>query len=295
MRKILLLILIFPVVLLSQELNATVNVNYEQLPTASKDKLQGFAEAIQNYLNQNKFTESDWEGDKIDCTFNIFFVSSGGELNYAAQVVVTSQRPIYRSHRHSLMLRIQDPSWKFQYEKNQILYFDPTVFNPLTSFLDFYAYVILGFDGDSFDRLGGSDYFTRAYDIAVLGSNSNASKGWQFSSGSYSRRALVEDLRNSQFEKFREDYFDYHYNGLDEYFSNKKKAQANIAKLVEDLYKVRDQIDRRSVLMKVFFNAKHAEIAEYLKDYPDKSIFEKLKLIDPPHISTYDKLLYGGK
>ncbi len=276
----------------AQELSARVFVNYEKLETASKERLEDFAKVIEDYLNQNKFTGDAWEGEPIDCSFNIFFTSGTSDLNYSAQVVVTSQRPIYKTNRNSLMLRIQDGKWKFNYEQNQILYFDPTVFDPLTSFLDFYAYLIIGFDMDSYEPFGGSDYFARAYDIAVLGSGSNAD-GWQLNSSTYNRRALVEDLRDSDLQRFREDYFDYHYNGLDEFYSNKEKAQKNIAKLVMHLNEDLDKINRRSVLLRVFFNAKHAEIANYLSDYPDKNIFKILKKIDPPHISTYDKILLG--
>ncbi len=282
---------IFSAINIAQELNARVSVNYEKLETASKERLENFAKVIEDYLNQNKFTGDAWEGDPIDCSFNIFFTSGSSDLNYSAQVVITSQRPIYKTNRNTLMLRIQDGKWKFNYEQNQILYFDPTVFDPLTSFLDFYAYLIIGFDMDSYEPLGGSEYFARAYDIAVLGSGSNAD-GWQLNSSTYNRRALVEDLRDSDLQKFREDFFDYHYNGLDEYFTNKDKAQKNMVKLILDLNKDLDKINRRSVLLRVFFNAKHAEIYQYLKDYPDKSIFKILKKIDPPHISTYDKALF---
>ncbi len=280
---------ILAVTINAQELNARVTVNYEKLETASKERLEDFAKVIEDYLNQNKFTGDAWEGDPIDCSFNIFFTSGTSDLNYSAQVVITSQRPIYKSNRNSLMLRIQDSKWKFNYEQNQILYFDPTVFDPLTSFLDFYAYLIIGFDMDSYEPLGGSDYFARAYDIAVLGSGSNAD-GWQLNSSTYNRRALVEDLRDSDLQRFREDFFDYHYNGLDEYFTNKEKAQKNIAKLILHLDEDLDKINRRSVLLRVFFNAKHAEIYQYMKDYPDKEIFKILKKVDPPHISTYDKV-----
>ncbi len=285
-------ILLFTEISVAQELNARVFVNYEKLETASKERLEDFAKVIEDYLNQNKFTGDAWEGDPIDCSFNIFFTSGTSDLNYSAQVVITSQRPIYKTNRNSLMLRIQDSKWKFNYEQNQILYFDPTVFDPLTSFLDFYAYLIIGFDMDSYEPLGGSDYFAKAYEIAVLGSGSNAD-GWQLNSSTYNRRALVEDLRDSDLQRFREDYFDYHYNGLDEFFTDKEKAQQNIAKLVLHLDEDLDKINRRSVLLRVFFNAKHAEIANYLKDYPDKNIFKILKKIDPPHISTYDKILLG--
>ncbi len=293
MKKIILIFLFSPYFLFGQELNATVTVNYEQLENSAKEKLVDFAQTVQDYLNSNRFTDQDYQ-DKIDCSFNIFFVKAMGETRYKAQVVITSQRPIYNSQKNSLMMRIQDPNWNFEYESNQTLYFNQTEFNSLSSFLDFYAYLIIGLDADSYQRLGGSDYFNKALDIAVLGGNSSFSDGWVADGSNYNRRVFVMNLTNASYEKFREDYFDYHYNGLDLFAENKEVAQKNIVKLISDLAEVRDKLDTRSVLLKVFFDAKNKEIVDYLQDYPEKAqVFEMLKKIDPAHLSVYEKLVYS--
>lgn len=293
MKKIICFFLLFPVFSLAQELNAVVVVNYEKLATEDKERLQNFQQQVQDYLNNTKFTGQAWEGDKIDCAFNIFFTASDGQTKYSAQVVITSQRPVEGTQKSSLMLNILDNTWSFRYEKNQSMYFNQTDFDPLLSFLDYYAYIIIGFDMDSYYPLGGTDYFSKALDITVRGSSSAYSDGWQLNSSSFNKRALVENLLNAKYQQFRQDFFDYHYNGLD-LFSNKATRQQainNIIKLISNLAEVRDKLDMRSVLLKVFFDAKAGEIVEYLKNYPDKKIFETLKKIDPPHISKYDEAL----
>ncbi|MCB0731979.1 MAG: DUF4835 family protein, partial [Ignavibacteriae bacterium] len=215
MKKVLLIIFIaFSSVSFAQELNAKVTVNYEQLKTSAKDKLVDFGRYVEDYLNNNKFAGSNWEGDPINCNFSIFFTSAG-ETSYGAQVVITSQRPVYNSENSSLMLLVQDGNWNFDYSQNQTFYFNPAEFNPLLSFLDYYAYVIIGLDMDSYVPQGGTEYFNRASDIAILGSNSGASKGWALETSSYNKRGLVEDLLRSNFQQFRTDFYDYHYNGLD--------------------------------------------------------------------------------
>ncbi|MFA3781675.1 DUF4835 family protein [Melioribacteraceae bacterium 4301-Me] len=293
MKKAIAFIFLIPAVFFAQELNAIVTVNFDKLASEDKDRLQNFQQQVQDYLNNTKFTQQNWEGDKIDCSFNVFFVSSDGQTRYSAQVVITSQRPIEGTQKNSLMLSILDNSWSFQYEKNQSMYFNHTDFDPLLSFLDYYAYIIIGFDMDSYYPLGGTDYFNKALDITIRGSSSSYSDGWQLNSASFNRRALVENLLNAKYQQFRQDFFDYHYNGLD-LLNNKsthQQAVENIIKLITDLASVRDKLDSRSVLLKVFFDAKAGEIVEYLKDYSDKSIFETLKKIDPPHISKYDEAL----
>lgn len=272
-----------------QELNCRVTVNFESIPVVNRELLTNFVQNIEDYLNKTKFTDK-WDGDKIECAFSIFFSGASSEMNYTAQAVITSQRPIYNSSRNSLMLSINDAQWSFVYEKNQTLYPTQSVFDPLTSFLDFYAYVIIGFDLDSYEELLGNPYFTKAFDIVNLGANSGFRSGWEKSSSSYSRRGLVEDILNEKYRPFREAYFNYHYNGLDIISEKKSLAAKNITRLIDVLEELRSKVDINSVLIKTFFDAKSGEIIEILKNYSDdKSIFKKLRKIDPSRGLKYDE------
>ncbi len=280
-------ILLLYSVTLAQELNCKVTVNYESIPVVNRELLADFAQTIEDYLNKTRFSDN-WEWDKIDCSFNIFFIGASSDVNYSAQVVITSQRPVFNSEKNSLMLSINDGQWSFIYEKNQTLYSTQSVFDPLTSFLDYYAYIIIGSDKDSYDELEGNPLFTKAYDIVNLGANSGFRAGWEKSSSSYSRRGLVEDLLNEKYRPFREAYFHYHFNGLDVMNEKKPEAIKNIIKLVDILEVLRSKVDINSVLLKTFFDSKSGEIIENLKTYPDKSIFKKLRKIDPSHALKYD-------
>ncbi len=300
MKLIIILLILFPSLISAQELKATVSVNYESLDIVYRERLRDFARNVEDYLNTNRFTNISWkEEDKIECQFAIFFTSGAGEVNYAAQVVVTSQRPVFKvigdeaikTDEKSLVLRIQDKDWRFRFEQGQTFYFNQTDFDALTSFLDFYACMIIGFDSDSYDKLGGSELFAKAYDIAVLGASSQFSEGWNLESTSYNKRALVQDLADEKFQGFRQDITDYYFNGIDLLKTDKEFAQENMAKLINNLFDKIKQINRRSVLLRTFFEAKAREIADYLADYKDPKIFEKLKAIDPAHISVYDEVL----
>ena len=294
MKKLLVFLVILPTLFFAQELNATVSVNVEQLPSKYKDKLNDFGQTVQDYLNNNKYADQNWQGDKIDCTFNIFFLSGSGEVNYTAQAVITSTRPILNARKSSLMLNIMDNKWSFSYESGQSMNLDLNTFNGLKSFLDFYALVIIGVDADSYDPYGGSPYFSKAIEIGVLGSSSKNAKGWDVQSSAYNRRVYVNDLLDSKLQQFRKDFFNYHYNGLDLLYSGAKYkpiGQKNIAKLIEDLYSNKVINITRNVVLTVFFNAKSGEIAESLADYPDKTIFDKLIRIDPSNSSKYLKVI----
>jgi Domain of unknown function (DUF4835) len=270
-----------------QELEATVQINTEQLQTLYRENLEVFKFQLKEYLNNTKFTNNNWEWPKIKCSFNIFFTSASNETNYTAQVVINSTRPVEGTENRSLMLNVMDSKWSFIYEKNQSIYYNPTDFDALTSFLDFYGLVIIGMDADSYEAFGGTTFFQEAMRISIMGGSTGYSDSWGTSSSSYNKRGFVEDATSAGFQQFRQDIFDYHYNGLDVFYREKEATYKSIAKLVDNLVKLKKATNRRSPFINAFFDAKSGEIISYLKNYPDRTIFSKLLKIDPAHTTKY--------
>lgn len=290
MKKIFFLVFLFYASLAAQELQATVSVNYQNLPVINKESLVNFAREIETYLNSTRFTGSEWKYDRIKCNFNISIITASDEVSYSAQAVIVSQRQIYKSQNISPMLRVFDNNWVFNYEKNQPLYFDPLMFNSIASFLDYYAYIIIGMEQDSWDKLGGTEYFRKAFDIVNISSGTRFSKGWESTSGNYNRKDLVENLLNEKYRTVREAFSDYHY-GIDQAQKNRAAGQKKIAGFITTIKSLESKLDVRSVLIKTIFDSKHGEIIDYLRDYPDREVFRVLKSIDPPHASKYDEVL----
>lgn len=290
MKKFIFILLLIPVkMIFSQEIAAKVSVNFEALQTEYREKLVNFASQIEDYINKNKWTDIKWEGPRIPVSIQIYFKSGNPSNRYSAQVVISSQRPIYQSEKSTLMLKLIDPNWEFSYEKNQVLLFNPALFEPLTGFINYYIYMILGIDSDSYEEFGGTKFFNQALSIAYQGASSNFSSGWASGDASFNRLDFVSEYLNEKFQNFRKAFFDYHYNGLDlasEDPSLPEKKLLNFIKVLEDL---RKKVFSRSILLKVFFDTKYLEFCEVLKNYSDKSAFDRLKKIDPAHISTYDE------
>ncbi len=290
--RYLIFILLFPFTLtFSQELHCTVTVNYEGLAVISRERLADFAGIIESYMNTTQFTSEKWDGEKIDCSLSIFFTGVANETDYSAQVVIVSTRPVYKSTRQSPMLTINDANWSFRYLPNQALYANQATFDPLTSYLDFYANIIIGFDWETWAELGGSPYFSKASDIINLSVSSPFKKGWEQSSASYSKWGLCNDLLNDKYRPFREAFYEYHY-GVDEYQIRKKDAQDKLVHMINVLEEMQKKVGiANSVLIKQFFDTKYGEFIELLRDYPDLSVFGKLKKIDPGHASKYDEAM----
>ena len=290
-RNILILVLISFTISFSQELNCSVTVNYEGLSVENRDLLVDFASVIESYMNTTQFTGQAWKGQKIDCSLTIFFTGASSENDYSAQVVVVSTRPVFKSTRQSPMITISDPNWSFRYVPNQSLYANQVTFDALTTFLDFYGNMIIGFDWETWAELGGTPYFNKAFNLLNLSLGSPYNKGWEQSSSSYSRWGLCQDLLNDKYRAFREAFYVYHY-AVDEFQIRKKDAQDKIVNFIATLEEMQKKVGLgNSVILKQFSDSKYGELIELLRDYPDYKIFERLKKIDPQHAAKYDEML----
>jgi Domain of unknown function (DUF4835) len=273
----------------AQEINATVTLNYDALSGTDRENVINLAPAIQNYINSYRWTGQDFSGPKIQVTLNIYLLS-GSNGSYSAQAFIGSQRPIYKSSNISPMLRVLDNSWQFPYTKDQPLMHDEFHFNSLTGFIDYYMYVVLGMDFDSYDALGGTKFFQKAANIVAQGQNSDFPQGWQPSTtGSYSRYALVTDVLSGKYDIFRTAFYNYEYNGIDLLSTQRDSAQVTIANSLNKIADLVLQSGSRSALIRVFFDAKYSEIADALKGYPDRGILQKMSIVDQSHQSTYSK------
>jgi hypothetical protein len=281
---------------ISQELDCKVAINVENIPSGDRDNLRSFESDVTRYLNNIQFTREDLDGDKITCNFEIFFKSVLNENRYQAQIVITSQRPVYRntktgsvkSGRLTPVLRISDANWEFAYVPNQILKHDEMVFDPLVSFLDFYAYLIIGYDIETYEPKKGSDCFQKALRVVQSAIVTSVAKDWQASSTSYSKFGITDELSNIKFESFRFAFSNYFFEGLDLLATEEQQGLENILKSLSAINDVRRQ-NQTSIIIKQFFDAKYREIAEIFQSYPDRNVYEKLSEYDQEHRSTYQE------
>ncbi len=279
----------------SQELDPVIEVNMDRLSPDVRDRLSDFEQDVTNYLTRTKFTDeaiiNDVRGKpyKIRCTFSIAFNSATGFDSYDAQIVVTAQRNVYRTPEFTPVIRIKDDKWQFTYTRGQSMYHDNFKFNSLTSFLDYYAYMIIGLDDDTWELELGTKRFQLAQDVVNLAIANTSSSGWTETSGlKASRLSYPQELLNSKYDDFRKGVWIYHFAGIDSLQYNKQKALERIAQGVELIGRTKKS-EIRSFTIKAFFDAKYMEIAQKLVDYYDKTIYRRLGEIDPDHIATYEE------
>jgi hypothetical protein len=276
----------------AQEIECEISIDVQRLTsTDAKDNLSDFVQQLTQYINSYRWTKEDFQGEKIKCTMSISVLGSTGNNHYTAQAFIGSQRPIYKAGRNTAVTRFIDDKWEFDYTRYQSLAHTESRFDPLLSLIDYYAYIILGYDADTYHTNGGTVYFQKAMDIVNKSRGaSGAGNGWEASSqGSFSRMQLLDELLGPKFQDFRKAVHVYYYRGLDSLSMDPQRALKKILSALEKIGKLRDKINQPSLLIRTFFETKYMEIAEVFLQDDDRSVYAKLIQIDSGHQQAYEQ------
>jgi len=275
----------------AQEFNCSISVNNQNLSGSDFSFLQDLQQQATEYMNRRHWTQDNYQDfERIECTMQLFFLEAISLTRFQVRIVVAMRRPIYGTTERTTVVQISDEDWQFNYTRGTPLVFDIDRFDPLTSVLDFYAYLMLGYDYDTFSELGGTEYFDQARLIAGLG-RSSGTTGWSQLGSNQSRGELIAQLMDPRFRSLRQMYFDYHYGGLDHFTSDADRARKEILGVLSGLKTLTADVSRAYV-MDLFFSTKYQEITAIFKDSPEKGeAFDLLAEIDPAHLSEYNKLV----
>lgn len=282
-------LLFTPVYVLAQEVEATVTVNADQLPSSIRDEVAGFADDFKRYVDEMRWTEYEWDGERVKMNFNVIFTKYEGGALYA-KLLAGSQRTIEKSTGSSPMMKVLDDQWAFPYSRNQPFQRDYNRYDELTGLIDFYVYVGLGLDLDSYNPLGGAAMHSRAREIAQRAQAKSSGGPWstQVQSGAYSRVGLIRELTDIRYNPVRRFIYDYHFNGLDLLANNRIAALDSINNHLTTLVKVKNNLVEGSTLLRVLSDAKYVELSELFVGYGDPTVWRKLVYLDPGHTSVYE-------
>ena len=280
----------------SQDLNARVQILSPRIQNTNKRPLEVLETAIKDFLNNRKWSDSQLQpSEKIDCNFVITITKWDGSSNFEGEAQIISSRPVFGSTYNATILSLNDKDFNFSYAEGQPLDFaDQGFINNLSSLLAFYAYTIIGLDGDTFSKLGGSGYFNKAQDVLNNAQNSPFG-GWKAYEGLRNRYWLIENLNNKSYLPLRELLYTYHRQGLDLMSDNINKGRKNIAEALPSLSEL-DKQKQGAMLNQVFFSAKAEEIVSiFSKSDPIErtKIYNILANADPANITKYEVLKTG--
>jgi len=280
----------------TQELNCIVSVNAQQIPSSDKRIYETLQASIYEFMNSKKWTNYTYETEeKIECTI-MLTISSKEADQFKGTLQVQSRRPIYKSAYNSVLLNMIDKDIQFNYIEYQPLdYNEGTFTSNLTSLLAYYANLIIGYDFDSYQLLGGNPYFEKAQSI-ITSAQSTADPGWKGyeSSSQKNRYWLIENLLNNVYSPVREAVYNYHRKGLDMLIDNSVTGKAAITASFDKLKTVHEN-KPGSYLMQLFFIAKTDEIVNIFTNNTisttDKTkVVDICKKIDPTNSNKYNQI-----
>ena len=281
----------------AQELNCTVTINSDQIEGSNKQVYETLKQGIEEYMNQNRLTNLTFaETEKIECSM-LIVVKQVLDNSYSCEMTLQSRRPVYGTTYTTPLLNFKDNAFNFTYQEFDRIEWQQNQFTTnLTAMLADYCYLIIGLDMDSYQRLGGTPCFRMCEEIVnacqSASMEGSEQKGWLAFDSNRNRYAMINNLQDEAFKKYRNFYYEYHRLGLDEMSGNVTNGRARIAEglpVLKEAYRARPA----TYVINTFLDAKADELVDIFHEGTDKEkkeVYDLLIDIDPTRQNTYDRI-----
>lgn len=260
---------------IAQELNCQVEINTDQVQTTNKSVFETLKEAVTEYMNETHFTNLQYStNERIDCRM-FLTIKEHTDNKMVGDLQVQLSRPVYNTSYTTTLLNFKDNKIEFEYQEGEPLTFSlNTMESQLTAILNFYAYLFIAIDSDSFAPNGGQAMFDQLAQIVQMAQSSGES-GWKAFEDKRNRSAILAAFTDPSTSVLRRMLYDYHRLGLDEMALSPDKGRAKITSTLEGLTTVMDA-DGMSVGLSLFRDAK---LDELVNIYTKASQTERDKVV----------------
>jgi hypothetical protein len=253
--------------------------------------------SIRELMNNRRWTNLNYlPSERIDLNLLLNIQSQPAGDRFTGTLQVIYSRPAFGTDYNSPVMDLVDNNVQFQYLEGAALEFSNDRFiNNLSSILGFYAYFVLGLDGDTFKPLGGTDFYNLAQEV-VNNAQSSSDPGWKGFEDPKNRYWLLDNQLQAVFRPYRECLYEYHRNGIDILGTDAAAGQKAIAAAIEKLRSVH-QVKPASYNLQVFFFAKSSELVEIFKPVPPTEktkLYNTLQIVDAANISKYQQMMRGS-
>lgn len=281
----------------AQELNCEVTVDFSQVNGTNTAVFETLREAISDYINTRKWTQAQFSpAEKIDCKFYLT-VKQFDDPKITGDLQIQSSRPVYNSSYTTTLLNFKDTKIEFEYNQGEPLIFsENTMESNLTAIINFYVYLILALDFDSFSPHGG-DPMLRAAENVVQMAQSTAESGWKAFEDNKNRSAVLSSLTDPSTSALRDLSYTYHRTGLDEMSVSPDKGRQRITAsldIIADIYKSQPM----SVGLSMFKDTKFDELVNIYSKAPaterDK-VYNLLQPIYPTETKRLEMIKKGAE
>lgn len=258
----------------SQVLLVNAKAEFGHLGYDQQDELIELAERIEQYYNNFDYVDDEYE---TDVSSNVRIIietvqSKGSEKLYKAQFLITSESGE----------TFYDKTWEFPYNENTSLIHSSGLFNPLTDFLDYYAFMILAGELDSYGLLLGTKAYDKALEIANEGLLSRYTKGW---SARKDQLLKITDSRTRPLREVKPDFFEALYLFEEGRYKEAYKFSALVLEGIKKVHK----IEPNNKYLSLFFDAHHKKLAQLFEGKLEQ--LETLTILDSKHRESYREYL----
>lgn len=280
----------------AQELNCEVSINTDQIQGTNNSVFKTLEEAVREYMNTTHFTNDQYStNERIDCRL-FFTIGEYTDGVLKGDLQVQSSRPVYNSTYTTTLLNFKDNKIEFSYQEGEPLNFTVnSMESQLTAILNFYAYLIIALDRDSFAPNGGEEAFDRLKTIVQF-AQSSGEGGWKAFEDKKNRSAILDAYTSGQTSGIRSLMYDYHRMGLDQMFQSPDKGRSSITNSLNRLSDIYN-VDPMSVVLSMFKDAKLDELVNVYSNAPQterQSVYDLLSPIYPTEMERINKIKSGA-
>ncbi len=277
---------------IAQELNCKVEINSQQVGGTNQSVFQVLEQAINEYMNTNIFTNAQFAvNEKIECRM-LFTIKEVNDNIYTGDLQVQATRPVYNSSYTTTVLNFKDDKLEFSYQENEPLIFSKNnMESQLTAILNYYAYLFLALDFDTFAPNGGEPCYDALKQIVQM-AQSSGEMGWKAFEDNKNRSAVLSAYTDAQMSPMRELLYKYHRLGLDQMSTSPDKGRAAITEALSILKKIYD-IQPMSVGLSIFKDSKFDELVNIYSKAPAEErakVYDLLQPIYPTEQSRLDEI-----
>jgi len=269
-------LLLFLSQIFAQFVDVKVEISVDRMPELERSDLKILEMAIPAYYENYEWIENTY-GIQIPLKINIYPQSvntTGSERIFSAQLFIVNE---------SGDMRFFEKNFKFVYNTN-----DPIVHSEmiqtLTGALDFYAWMMIASEMDTYEPLGGNAYYEKARDVATRGQMSERPAGWK------DRLQELDEilrLRNYRLMKY---HFWVAMDFADQ--GNREAVAPEIDKALEALEAMFAE-NARERYSHIFLDAHARDIMTIIKEFGTIEQAHKLMALDPDNKSVYEKIIYS--
>ena len=231
--------------ILCQFVNVDCKIDQRRIPNDNKFLLQDLCDNIEHYYKSNIFSPDAQDIEiPIQITFAIEYLNkTDNQYNVSTKIFAKS----------TIDQIFFSKSAEFPINSTKNLIFSQ-IYNPFTHLLDYYGFLFIAMELDTWQKMGGDVYFSKALSLADYALDQPRNTGWD---------DRYEDVKKNKENLFYRNLRYYYFEAFDEYNKKQisiKKIKLSINAFFENLYAISDKYGREKYTMN-FLKAYANEIA----------------------------------